>query len=120
MALKLFVLRSGERIIAEAKQAFSGEKPVSYILEHPKSISIVTTEAEDGNQSMAINLNDWLPLSSDTSFVVPPEAVVTFCEPLEQVAQAYANMTGRNLESTGEKVEDDPGAVPTGTVVVDE
>ena len=41
MALKLFVLRSGERVIAEAKQAFSGEKPVSYILERPKVISIV-------------------------------------------------------------------------------
>jgi len=98
MSIKLVILKSGDTLIADAKELIVGEednsKIVGYLLNHPYKIShqksLLLTEDLESNDSMVeITMSPWILLTSDTSVPIKPDWVVTVVEPLESVTNMY-------------------------------
>ena len=95
MSVKLAVLKSGEQVIADAKELVSKdeEKVRGYLFTRPHKVltaqpMLLTEEAKDDN-SLEVTLSPWIILSADTEVVVPTDWVVTIVEPLESVVKMY-------------------------------
>ncbi len=97
MSVKLAVLKSGEQVIAEAKELVSEEKVRGYLFTRPHKVltaqpMLLTEEAKDDN-SLEVTLSPWIILSADTEVVVPTDWVVTIVEPLASVVKMYQEKT---------------------------
>ena len=97
MSVKLAVLKSGEQVIADAKELVSEEKVRGYLFTRPHKVvtaqpMLLTEEAKDDN-SLEVTLSPWIVLSADTEVVVPTDWVVTIVEPLESVVKMYKEKT---------------------------
>ena len=97
MSVKLAVLKSGEQVIAEAKELVSEEKVRGYLFTRPHKVltaqpMLLTEEAKDDN-SLEVTLSPWIILSADTEVVVPTDWVVTIVEPIASVAKMYQEKT---------------------------
>ena len=95
MSVKLAVLKSGEQVIAEAKELVSKdeEKVRGYLFTRPHKVVtaqplLLTEESKDDN-SLEVTLSPWIILYADTEVVVPTDWVVTLVEPLESVVKMY-------------------------------
>jgi hypothetical protein len=96
MTVKLAILKSGERLISDIKEAIVDDKPVSYIFENPCLVSIenrqykVKDDTEENIQSkIGISLYPWPTLSKDKVVPVPLDWVVTVVEPNEDLKDMY-------------------------------
>ena len=99
MSVKLAVLKSGELVIAEAKELVSKdeEKVRGYLFTRPHKFvtsqpMLLTEEAKDDN-SLEVTLSPWIILSADTEVVVPTDWVVTIVEPIASVVKMYQEKT---------------------------
>ena len=97
MSIKLAVLKSGEQVIADAKELVSEEKVRGYLFTRPHKVltaqpMLLTEEAKDDN-SLEVTLSPWIILSADTEVVVPTDWVVTIVEPLASVVKMYQEKT---------------------------
>ena len=99
MSVKLAVLKSGEQVIAEAKELVSKdeEKVRGYLFTRPHKVltaqpMLLTEEAKDDN-SLEVTLSPWIILSADTEVVVPTDWVVTVVDPIESVVKMYQEKT---------------------------
>ena len=99
MSVKLAILKSGEQVIAEAKElvAKDEEKVRGYLFTRPHKVvtsqpMLLTEEAKDDN-SLEVTLSPWIILSADTEVVVPTDWVVTIVEPIESVVKMYQEKT---------------------------
>ena len=99
MSVKLAVLKSGEQVIAEAKELVSKdeEKVRGYLFTRPHKVltaqpMLLTEEAKDDN-SLEVTLSPWIILSADTEVVVPTDWVVTIVEPIASVVKMYQEKT---------------------------
>ena len=95
MSVKLAVLKSGEQVIADAKELVSKdeEKVRGYLFTRPHKVltaqpMLLTEEAKDDN-SLEVTLSPWIILSADTEVVVPTDWVVTVVDPIESVVKMY-------------------------------
>ena len=93
MSIKLAVLKSGEQVIADAKELVSEEKVRGYLFTRPHKVltaqpMLLTEESKDDN-SLEVTLSPWIILSADKEVVVPTDWVVTVVEPLESVVKMY-------------------------------
>ena len=92
MSIKLAVLKSGEQVIADAKELVSEEKVRGYLFTRPHKVvstqPLLLTEEQDDN-SVEVTLSPWIILSADKEVVVPTDWVVTVVEPLESVVKMY-------------------------------
>ena len=99
MSVKLAVLKSGEQVIAEAKElvAKDEEKVRGYLFTRPHKVitaqPMLLTEEEKDDNSLEVTLSPWIILSADTEVVVPTDWVVTIVEPLESVVKMYQEKT---------------------------
>ena len=96
MSVKLAVLKSGEQVIAEAKELVSKdeEKVRGYLFTRPHKVvtaqpMLLTEEETQNDSSLEVTLSPWIILSADTEVVVPTDWVVTIVEPLESVVKMY-------------------------------
>ena len=96
MTVKLSVLKSGERLIADVKEAIVDDKPVSYILENPCLVSIENrqykiSDGDDENleTKIGISLYPWPTFSKDKVVPIPLDWVVTIVEPTEDLKKMY-------------------------------
>ena len=94
MSIKLVMLKSGEQLIAEAKELVNDEKEVKgYLLDRPHKVvtntPLLLTEEQSNDSSVEVTLSPWILLSKDQEVVVPPDWVVTVVEPLESVIKMY-------------------------------
>jgi len=94
MSIKLVILKSGEQLIAEAKELVNDEKEVKgYLLDRPHKVvtntPLLLTEEQSNDSSVEVTLSPWILLSKDQEVVVPPDWVVTVVEPLESVIKMY-------------------------------
>ena len=94
MSIKLVLLKSGEQVIADAKELVAEEKVRGYLLNKPQKVSatramLLTEEesAEDGN--FQITLSPYILLTKDEDIVVSTDWVVTVVEPLESLTEMY-------------------------------
>ena len=94
MSIKLVILKSGEQLIAEAKELVNDEKEVKgYLLDRPHKVvtntPLLLTEEQSNDSSVEVTLSPWILLSKDQEVVVPPDWVVTVVEPLPSVIKMY-------------------------------
>ena len=95
MSIKLVMLKSGEQLIAEAKELVNEEKEVKgYLLDKPHKVLtntplLLTEEEKNDDGSVEVTLSPWILLSKDQEVVVQPDWVVTVVEPLQSVIKMY-------------------------------
>ena len=93
MSIKLAILKSGEQVIADAKELVSEEKIRGYLFTRPHKVvstqPLLLTEEQKDDNSLEVTLSPWIILSSDKEVVVPTDWVVTVVEPLESVVKMY-------------------------------
>ena len=93
MSIKLAVLKSGEQVIADAKELVSEEKIRGYLFTRPHKVvstqPLLLTEEQKDDNSLEVTLSPWIVLSADKEVVVPTDWVVTLVEPLESVVKMY-------------------------------
>ena len=93
MSIKLAVLKSGEQVIADAKELVSEEKIRGYLFTRPHKVvstqPLLLTEEQKDDNSLEVTLSPWIILSADKEVVVPTDWVVTLVEPLESVVKMY-------------------------------
>jgi len=104
MTVKLALLKSGEDVIADIREAVSEEtnKLVSYIFSDPYVVKLTQPQVlmEDSEQpetrAYNISVYPWIPLSDDTDIAINPDWVVTIVEPAAKLKQSYEErMNGR-------------------------
>jgi hypothetical protein len=104
MTVKLALLKSGEDVIADIREAISEEtnKLVSYIFSNPYVVKLTQPQVlmEDSEQpetrSYNISVYPWVPLSDDTDIAINPDWVVTIVEPAATLKKSYEErMNGR-------------------------
>jgi len=110
MTIKVALLKSGEQIISDFKEAFTTEnqveKFIGYQLEDPYQVivekyEVVDTDDEDGVSRAKIKFMPWLTLSKNKKILLPQDWIVTFYDPLETVEESYLNRVGKT-EDDGE------------------
>ena len=93
MSIKLAILKSGEQVIADAKELVSEEKIRGYLFTRPHKVvstqPLLLTEEQKDDNSLEVTLSPWIILSADKEVVVPTDWVVTLVEPLESVVKMY-------------------------------
>ena len=97
MTVKLALLKSGEDVIADIREAISEEtnKLVSYIFSNPYVVKLTEPQVlmEDSEQpetrAYNISVYPWIPLSGDTNIAINPDWVVTIVEPAPKLKQSY-------------------------------
>ena len=98
MSVKLAVLKSGEQVIAEAKELVSEDQVRGYLFTRPHKVVtsqplLLTEEETQNDSSLEVTLSPWIILSADKEVVVPTDWVVTVVEPLESVVKMYKEKT---------------------------
>ena len=104
MTVKLALLKSGEDVIADIREAISEEtnKLVSYIFSNPYVVKLTQPQVlmEDSEQpetrAYNISVYTWVPLSDDTDIAINPDWMVTIVEPAATLKKSYEErMNGR-------------------------
>lgn len=105
MSVKLAVLKSGEDIVADIKEARDKEthEAIWYVFKNPVRVELVPTKVkellnednktEEENQR-ELFFSPWIPLSAENEVIVPMDWVVTVVEPHEQVLKSYTERIG--------------------------
>ncbi len=93
MSIKLAILKSGEQVIADAKELVSDEQVRGYLFTQPHKVvtaqPLLLTEEEQEDNSLEVTLSPWIILSADKEVVVPTDWVVTVVDPIESVVKMY-------------------------------
>lgn len=120
--VKLIVLKTGERIITEAKEYVDDQDRVrSVVFIKPMLVDFLTPELlvedpDDDNDVVEhrVAFMPWQPLSQDVQFAISPDHIATICTPIDWVVESYTNkMKGGDPTNYGEpddttlRIEDD-------------
>ena len=100
MSIKLLLLKSGEQVIADAKELVRKEGEVrlkdqvyGYVLGKPHKVAankpVLLTENVDEARNVEITLSPWILLTEDKVMTVPKEWVITIVNPIESIVQMY-------------------------------
>jgi len=100
MSTKLLLLKSGEQVLAEAKELVRKEgdyrlidKVYGYLLTQPHKVSankpVVLTENVDEERNVEITLSPWILLSDDKVMTIPKEWVITIVNPIDSIEKMY-------------------------------
>ena len=103
MSVKLLLLKSGEQIIADAKELRRKEdvpvvdKVNGYLLSKPHRVTakkpLVLTENVDDRRNVEITLSPWILLTEDKVITIPKEWVITIVNPIESIVKMYEEKT---------------------------
>jgi hypothetical protein len=95
MSIKLALLKSGETIISDVKELFTGEGEFrGYLFNKPHKIEtrktlLLTEENQNPRGDLEVSLSPWIVLTSDEQIPISPDWVVTVVEPIETIKQMY-------------------------------
>ena len=104
MSIKLLLLKSGEQILADAKELRRKEEDIpivdkvyGYLLTQPHKVSankpLVLTENVDEQRNVEITLAPWILLTEDKVVTIPKEWVITIVNPIESIVKMYEEKT---------------------------
>lgn len=100
MTVKLAILKSGENIISNIKEAYYEDKLTCYIFENPHNViingSYKILDDPDETNNVSISLHSWPSLSADTVAEIALDWVVTLVEPNVKLKQMYENQVLTN------------------------
>ena len=96
MTIKIALLKSGETLVTDIKEAYTEEKLVTYILENPCTIRVnsthkITEDGQDPIEKVNISLYSWPNFSADKSVALPVDWLITAVEPVESIKEIYKN-----------------------------
>ena len=105
MAYKLAVIKTGEQIITTVEEMLLDDKVVGYFFIKPCVVntSEPIVNKESGGASFDIKLAPWIPLGKGTRFPVPLDWIVTFIDPVDELASMYMNDVLKETEESQEK-----------------
>jgi len=100
MSIKLLLLKSGEQILADAKELRRKEEDIpivdkvyGYLLTQPHKVSankpLVLTENVDEQRNVEITLAPWILLTEDKVMTIPKEWVITIVNPIDSIVKMY-------------------------------
>jgi len=94
MANSIVILKTGEQIICELKEAFEGEgeerKGICLVMVHPYILELVKVDnPEDPMQDLQVKFSRWCPYSIDTQFRIPYDVVTGIGAPDSGLEEAY-------------------------------
>ena len=99
MSVKLLLLKSGEQILADAKELRRKDdvpmvdKVYGYLLAQPHKVSankpLVLTENVDEQRNVEITLAPWILLTEDKVMTIPKEWVITIVNPIDSIVKMY-------------------------------
>lgn len=94
MSVKVVLLKSGETLITEAKEAVSEGKTQAYVFNKPFVVSVnepylLTEESQPVDNSINVVLSPWIIFTSDEDIAVIPDWVVTIVDPVEGLLKMY-------------------------------
>ena len=94
MSIKLVLLKSGEQLIADAKELVSEDKVRGYLLNKPQKVSatkslLLTEEVGGEDPNVQVTLSPYILLTADQDIVVPTDWVVTVVDPLQTIVEMY-------------------------------
>ena len=104
MSVKLLLLKSGEQILADAKELRRKEDNIpitdrvyGYLLNRPHKVvttkPVVLTENVDEDRNIQITLSPWILLTEDKLVTIPKDWVITIVDPLKSVLEMYSEKT---------------------------
>ena len=105
MSVKLIVLKTGENIIADIKEALLDDKLVCYVLDKPCTATIAGTykiidDEKDSTDKVSVIFQQWPLLSKDTTIELTPDSVVTMTDPQDDIKKMYQNRVMENKNET--------------------
>ncbi len=90
MSIKLVLLKSGEKLIADAKTAYDEcDNILCYILENPCEVKVTGSYVINGEPQSSISLNRWPVLSKETTTQLPPDSVLVITDPVDKLTNLY-------------------------------
>jgi len=94
MANSIVILKTGEQIICELKEAFEGEgeerKGICLVMVHPYILELVKVDnPADPMQDLQVKFSRWCPYSIDTQFRIPYDVVTAIGVPDSGLEEAY-------------------------------
>ena len=100
MSVKLLLLKSGEQVIADAKELRRKEEDIpivdkvyGYLLTQPHKVSankpLVLTENVNEQRNIEITLAPWILLTEDKMMTIPKEWVITIVNPIDSIVKMY-------------------------------
>ena len=100
MSVKLLLLKSGEQVLADAKELRRKEEDIpavdtvyGYLLSKPHKVTankpLVLTENVDEQRNVEITLAPWILLTKDKVVTIPKEWVITIVNPIDSIVKMY-------------------------------
>ena len=96
MQSTIVVLKSGETIITNLQEVYSGEgdekKGICLMLNYPYKVSIHLPEKKRGKPvegEVQVELSKWCPFSIDIQFKIPYDSVLSIGKPEPKLEEAY-------------------------------
>jgi len=102
MSIKLVLLKSGEQVIADAKELVAEEKVRGYLLNKPQKViaakAMLLTEEESDEPNVQITLSPYILLTADEDIVVATDWVVTVVDPLQTLIEMYQEKVNGKID----------------------
>lgn len=100
MSIKLALLKSGETVISDIKEAISEDKLCGYILNKPHKIlterSFLLTEEKENDSAVQVSLAPWILLTEEENILVAIDSIITIVEPITSVKNLYEDKVNEN------------------------
>ena len=96
MSVSIVILKSGEKLITDLKEAFetieaeeTNQKGICLIFKRPYELSLNEVDSES-NLDLQVGFSRWCPFAIDTEFKIPYDAVLAIATPDSTLAEAYS------------------------------
>lgn len=115
MAIKLCVMRSGEKVIANVMDMISPDGVlVGYNLDRPFLVMVAQrkNDSEQTESEFKIGITPWIPLTRDRIIPVPLDEVITQVNPIENLLNIYEKGVYGNGNQTSGLDEQSSSDIP--------
>ena len=98
MSVKIALLKSGEKVIADINELVSDEDEnnsvYGYLFVKPKKVDLnapvfLSEDSTGEESSVQVSLSQWCLITKDKEFVIPKDWIVTFMEPVDRLLGMY-------------------------------
>jgi hypothetical protein len=111
MTVKIVILKSGENVISDIKEGYTGDELIAYILDNPCTIVSngkyrITDDLGESKEQMSISLHRWPNFSADSSVAIPVDYFVAAVDPIPGLKKMYENQFNNDKNSSVDEQSD--------------
>ena len=123
MAIQIVTLKTGDQLICELKELYSGEgedkKGICLLVDHPYVLSIIDATpqylTEETGDELQVKFSKWNPYSVDDQFKLPYDSVMTIGNPEPGLQDAYLRKIAKLQKNETEVIENGDNSEPAET-----